>query len=545
MHELDHAKSVFFANISHEFRTPLTLISGTVDSLKKKEKNSNFRTEAYELIERNASKLLQLIHKLLELSKLESGKLKIEPKPGNITDFLENLTGSFISLFESREIYFQTELPEEELYASFDAPKLEMIFSNLLSNASKFTPEGGEVSFLATVENEREGVLKLAVSVKDTGIGISEDKMDHIFERFYQEESSKIRTYEGTGIGLSLVKELTVLMGGKVSVKSTIGKGSVFKVELPLKSSTLNELDQTPDHFRMNGSLNLELKPQHAPSIENSKILTFSDKQKILVVEDNIDLRKFMRDQLQENYLILEADNGSSGYQTALNSLPDLIVSDVMMPEMDGICLCEKLKSDDNTSHIPIILLTARADMDSRLEGLGMGADDYLTKPFKMEEISVRIKNLLDSRRKLREKYKSSFSLDPKEITVTSVEEKFVQKLLNIMEKHHTDPDFDVETLGKEIGMSRTNLYRKLKAIINQHPTEFIQSFRLKKAVMHLKCQSGNISEVAYSLGFNSLTYFTRIFKKHYGVTPTEYTQQLSKNQILTNKRQTYEKGND
>jgi DNA-binding response OmpR family regulator len=262
-------------------------------------------------------------------------------------------------------------------------------------------------------------------------------------------------------------------------------------------------------------------------------------------VEDNPDLRKFVRGQLQEDYQILEGDNGSSGYQTAMDSLPDLIVSDVMMPVMDGISLCEKLKRDDMTSHIPVILLTARADMDSRLEGLGMGADDYLTKPFKIEELTARIINLLESRRKLREKYLGSFSLDPKEISVTSMEEKFVQKLLNIMEKHHTEPEFDVETLSKEIGMSRTNLYRKLKAIINQHPTEFIQSFRLKKAVMHFKCHSGNISEVAYSLGFNSLTYFTRIFKKHYGVTPTEYVQQFSENQILTNKHQNYEKGND
>lgn len=545
MYELDQAKSAFFANISHEFRTPLTLISGTVDSLKKKDGNSSLRVEAYDLIEKNASKLLHLIHKLLDLSKLESGKLRVELKPGNMTDFLESLSGSFISLFESREIYYQTELPEQKIYAAFDAPKLEMIFSNLLSNAYKFTPVGGEVSFLADVVIEEEGSLRLIVSVKDTGIGIPKDKLDHIFERFYQEETSNTRTYEGTGIGLSLVKELTDLMGGKVSVTSTLGKGSVFRVELPLKSAAPLEIDQIPKVFNKNISPDLEFKSTYVPEVENLNEPMKADRPKILVVEDNVDLRKFMRGQLQEDYLILEAENGYLGYQTALNSLPDLIVSDVMMPEMDGICLCEKLKSEDITSHIPIILLTARADMDSRLEGLGMGADDYLTKPFKIEELSARIKNLLESRRKLWEKYQNAFSLNPKEITATSVDEKFVQKLLNIMEKYHTDPEFDVETLSKEIGMSRTNLYRKLKAIINQHPTEFIQSFRLKKAVMLFKCHSGNISEVAYSLGFNSLTYFTRIFKKHYGITPTEYAQQLSENQNLTNKHQSHEEGND
>ncbi len=544
MHELDHAKSAFFANISHEFRTPLTLISGTVDTLKKRERNSNFRSDAYELIEKNASKLLQLIQKLLELSKLESGKLSVELRPGNLTEFLESLAGSFISLFESREIYFQTEMPEEEIYASFDAPKLEMILSNLLSNTYKFTSEGGEVCFSAEVEPDGAGYLKLTVLVKDTGIGIQKGKLDHIFERFYQEESSKTRTYEGTGIGLSLVKELTNLMGGKVSVTSTLGKGSVFKVEMLLKIVAPHEM--RIEGVNRNNSHSLVLKSHYTSNLESQDESILSDKPKILLVEDNVDLRKFMRGQLEYGYMILEANNGSSGYKKALNSLPDLVVSDVMMPDMDGISLCEKLKSADITSHIPIILLTARADMESRLEGLEMGADDYLTKPFKVEELSARIKNLLESRRKLRDRYQASFSLDPKEITETSIEEKFVKKLLNIMEKHHTDPDFDVETLGKEIGMSRTNLYRKLKAIINQHPTEFIQSFRLKKAVMLLKCNSGNISDVAYSLGFNSLTYFTRIFKKHYGVTPSEYLQQHSDNQFLTNtKYQNYEKGND
>ncbi len=546
MHHLDQAKSAFFANISHEFRTPLTLISGTVDSLKKKERNSGFRIEAYELIEKNASKLLLLIHKLLELSKLESGKLKVELKPGNLTDFLESLTGSFISLFESKEIFFQAELPEEEIYASFDAPKLEMIFSNLLSNAYKFTPEGGEVSFLADVRAEGEGRIKLTVTVGDTGIGIPKDKLDHVFERFYQEESSKTRTYEGTGIGLSLVKELTDLMDGKVSVTSTLGKGSFFKVEILIKSVNPHEMSQISEGVNIKNSPSLALKVHYDSTLDCKGESSISDKPKLLVVEDNVDLRKFMRGQLQEDYMILEANNGSSGYETALKFLPELIVSDVMMPDMDGISLCEKLKSEDITSHIPVILLTARADMESRLEGLEIGADDYLTKPFKIEELSARIKNLLESRRKLRDKYQASFCLDPKEITETSMEEKFVQKLLNIMEKYHTDPDFDVETLGKEIGMSRTNLYRKLKAIINQRPSEFIQSFRLKKAVMLLKCNSGNISDVAYSLGFNSLTYFTRIFKKHYGVTPSEYLQQHSENQFLTNsKYQNYEKGND
>jgi len=546
MHELDQAKSAFFANISHEFRTPLTLISGTVDSLKKKEGKSSIRTQAYELIERNAARLLSLIHQLLDLSKLESGKLRVEVRPGNITDFLEQLTGSFISLFESKQIYFQTEWPEEDLFVYFDASKLEMIFSNLLSNAYKFTAEGGEVEFLARVESEGAKHLKLTVGVKDTGIGISKDKLAHIFERFYQEESSKTRTYEGTGIGLSLVKELTELMGGEVSVKSSPGKGTAFKVVLPLKSVTSEDqlLIQVQD--KSNGSYHMEL-PKHLDNkFQPAPETAVSAKPKVLLVEDNVDLRKFMQVNLQGDYALSEAENGALGYDIALDTIPDLIVSDVMMPVMDGICLCDKLKQEDRTSHIPIILLTARADMDSRLEGLGIGADDYITKPFKMEELRARIDNLLESRRKLREKYSHAISLDPKEITVTSVEERFVRKLLEIMEKHHTDPTFDVETLGKELGMSRTHFYRKLKAIINQHPTEFMQTFRLKKAVLLFKNNYGNISEVAYSIGFNSLTYFTRLFKKYHGMTPSEYIQQIPENKFSTqSKHQNYEKGND
>ncbi|WP_163381555.1 two-component regulator propeller domain-containing protein [Cyclobacterium sp. SYSU L10401] len=543
MHELDQAKSAFFANISHEFRTPLTLISGTVESLKNEEKSS-LRTQSYEFIERNAAKLLRLIHQLLDLSKLESGKLRVEAQPGNITEFLEQLTGSFISLFESKQIYLQTELPEEDMFVYFDASKLEMIFSNLLSNAYKFTLEGGEVGFLAEVKTERDNLLKLMVEVKDTGIGIPKDKLSHIFERFYQEESSKTRTYEGTGIGLSLVKELTELMHGEVSVKSSPGKGTAFKVELPLKRVASHELNQIQYSAKPNGSFRKDHQQHLNIKTPIQSEMAVLDKPKILLVEDNADLRSFMRGHLQDDYGVSESENGASGYEIALDTIPDLIVSDVMMPVMDGICLCEKLKHEDRTCHIPIILLTARADMDSRLEGLSIGADDYVTKPFKMEELLARIGNLLESRRKLREKYSNAISLDPKEISVTSVEERFVRKLLEIMEKYHADPSFDVETLGRELGMSRTHFYRKLKAIVNQHPTEFIQTFRLKKAVQLFKSNYGNISDVAYGIGFNSLTYFTRLFKKHYGITPSEYIQQFSENNHQY-KHQNYEKGND
>lgn len=528
MHEIDRTKSAFFANISHEFRTPLTLISGTVEKLRKKDENLSQRDKDYGLIDRNASKLHQLINQLLDLSKLEAGKLKVEEQPGDIISFLRRCAGSFVSLFESKQIIYKTEMWESTVYAYFDREKLEEIISNLLSNAFKFTPKGGEVVFRVDVGSLENDFYNLHILVRDTGIGIPKEKLDHIFERFYQVESTSTRAYEGTGIGLSLVHELVKLLGGEISVQSEHGRGSVFKLNLPLKPVPASEIPApNADSIHKPTPEAIILSPH---STKNKTLnLHKSHRSHILVVEDNLEMREYIGEILRDEYQISEAENGKIGMEKAVELMPDLILSDVMMPELDGVSLSGQLKKDERTSHIPIVLLTARADKDSKLDGLETGADDYLTKPFQMEELLLRIKNLILSRKRLREKYSKSFSLEPSEITVTSTDECLMKRLLSIMEENLSNPDFDVESLSREIGMSRVNLHRKLKALIDQAPNEFIRTFRLKRAAYLLTQNYGNISEVAFNLGFNSLTYFSRSFKQYYGVKPSDFVQEKMK----------------
>ncbi|WP_114752489.1 hybrid sensor histidine kinase/response regulator transcription factor [Pleomorphovibrio marinus] len=529
MHELDRTKSSFFANISHEFRTPLTLISGTVEKLKNKDENLSKRDKDYGLIHRNASRLHQLINQLLDLSKLEAGKLKVDEQPGEIVSFLRRCAGSFVSLFESKQITYKIEMDESLVYVYFDSEKLEKIISNLLSNAFKFTPKGGEVVFRVDVGPLENGIHHLQIAVKDTGIGIPKEKLTHIFERFYQVESASTRAYEGTGIGLSLVHELVRLQGGDVSVISEPGQGSVFELTLPLKPVPAIDIPLPKSEI----PLTLAQEPNILTPY-STKNGTFtppkSHRPLVLVVEDNPEMRQFIGENLKENYRISEAENGKIGIEKAVELMPDLILSDVMMPDLDGVTLSDQLKKDERTSHIPIILLTARADKDSKLDGLETGADDYLTKPFQMEELLVRIKNLIKSRKLLRMRYSQSFSLEPSEITVTSTDERLLTRLLSIMEDNLSNPEFDVERLSREIGMSRVNLHRKLKALIDQAPTEFIRTFRMKRAACLLAKDYGNISEVAFNLGFNSLTYFSRSFKQYYGVTPTEFVGEKKRN---------------
>jgi len=338
-------------------------------------------------------------------------------------------------------------------------------------------------------------------------------------------ESTSTRAYEGTGIGLSLVYELVKLLGGEISVQSEPGKGSVFELTLPLKPAPSSGIPAPKSEIMVE----LAPKPILLAPYSSTNGTFKSYRPLVLVVEDNSEMRQFIGVSLKEDYRISEAENGKTGIEKAVELIPDLILSDVMMPEMDGVTFSEKLKKDERTSHIPIILLTARADKDSKLEGLETGADDYLTKPFQMEELMVRIKNLMASRKRLREKYSRSFSLEPSEITVTSTDERLMTRLLTIMEDNLSNPEFDVESLSREIGMSRVHLHRKLRALIDQAPTEFIRTFRLKRAAYLLSKNYGNISEVAFKLGFNSLTYFSRSFKKYYGVQPSEFVQEKKK----------------
>lgn len=525
LRELDSLKSRLFSNISHEFRTPLSLIRGTIEKLFKKEASEERKSD-YQLIDRHAGRLLQLVNQLLDLSKIEAGKLQVDRQPLDITDFIKQLAGTFVSLAESKSITYRYYLLGEATYVEADADKLQKVVTNLLANAFKFTPSGGSVILRTTLETSPDHASTLHVTVEDTGIGISTSKLPHIFERFYQVDNSNTQPYEGTGLGLTLTKELLDLLGGTIAVESTEGKGTIFSVKLPLvllcAPTDKQSLLQTTTQENHSDSRETLVTTANEGKAEARKLLL----ETILVVEDNVDLRKFLKESLANHYTVIESGNGEQGFEQAVESVPDLIISDLMMPGMDGISLCEALKTDERTSHIPIILLTAKADLESKRKGLETGADEYLTKPFSIEELQLRVKNLIEGRRKLRELFSRQVSLEPAELAVTSTDTRFLQKVMAAIEAHISNTAFDVEMLSREVGMSRSNLHRKLIALTGQPANECIRTMRLKRAIYLFDNGFGSVGEVATQVGYNSLNYFAKCFREVYGMTPSEYIRQ-------------------
>jgi len=523
--ELDKMKSNFFANISHEFRTPLTLLLSPLERALSNENGWKTDRNITEMMFRNAKRLQTLINQLLDLSKLESGQMKLFLSEGDIIQFVKVIVASFESLAQSKNIIFHYRIPETPYSCFYDSDKLEIILNNLLSNAFKFTLEGGKVDLALDIDQKnKEEYLKFTVS--DTGKGIPEPAIPKIFDRFYQADASSSREFEGSGIGLSLTKELVILMNGNISVQSKEGAGSTFTLEIPAITDPgqdlvfAKELKNNPilhesgngvhESFRNSGTSQNEKEDRDALPL-------------ILLVEDNIDLSAYLTGILDKNFRIITAFNGKQGLELALENIPDLILSDMMMPEMDGFELCTKIRSQETTSHIPFVLLTARAAIEDRLEGFELGADEYLTKPFNVNELHVRINNLLEQRRNLRERFGREIKIQPKDITVTSLDERFLQKVIAKMEEKISDSSFSVETFSMEIGMSRKNFHRKLVALIDQTPNEFIRIFRLKRAAQLFEQKAGNVSEIAYQVGFQNLSYFTKCFKEQFGVAPNEF----------------------
>jgi signal transduction histidine kinase/DNA-binding response OmpR family regulator len=529
LQELDDLKSRFFANISHEFRTPLSLIRGTVEKLRKKDHAADERQPDYQTIDRSAGRLLQMINQLLDLSRLEAGKLSLNLQRGDVSEQLKILGGSFASLFESKGITYRYTVPLQPVWVHLDCEKLEQIVNNLLSNAAKFTQAKGQVSFTATIQMYGSRTCSLQILVQDTGIGIPAGQLPRIFDRFYQADSSLTRHYEGTGIGLALVRELIDLHGGRVEVQSQEGRGSTFSLQIPY---TLAEATATEQVILAETGRQTEMPvaAEHAPvalaggeSLAAALLNKKASPCQILVVEDNTDLRRFIAAYLSERFGVKQAEDGLDGYQKAVELLPDVIISDIMMPGLDGVSMCRKLKEDQRTSHIPVILLTAKADAQSKLSSLETGADDYLTKPFSAEELLLRVNNLILGRQKLKEKFSKSLSLQPSEIVVSSADEQFLQKALAVMEENMGNPDFDVDAFSREIGMSRAHLNRKLTALVDQSPNEFIRVMRLKRAAQLLQRQKYNVGEVAFMVGFSNPNYFTKCFRDYYRVAPSEY----------------------
>ncbi len=525
--ETDRMKSRFFANISHEFRTPLTLILGPAEKIHKDLSGEEIEKQT-DMIKRNANHLLALINQLLDLSKLEAGKLELKASMDNIVSFIKGITMSFESAAERKDITLKVKSSSEEIQFYFDKEKMTKIMTNLLSNAFKFTHDGGQI----TVSINDTDDNKVRIKVRDTGIGISEEELPKLFDRFYQVDSSQTREHEGTGIGLALTKELVELHHGSISVHSQPGQWTEFTIELPhgrehLKDKEIIE-EISEDEVIPNGVKNqIEFDNVNSSSsgINQTPENDIEDKNIILVVEDNADVRDFIKNSLDSGFRIEEASNGEQGVRKAEQIIPDLIISDIMMPKMDGNELTRTLKNDEKTSHIPIILLTAKSEQQSKLEGLETGADDYLIKPFDTKELQIRIKNLISIRQKLQEKYSRGDYIPDKrteEKKLSNLEEQFLSKVTEVMERHLSEEEFSIEEFGKEAGMSRVQLHRKLKALTGKSASNYLRTFRLSRAKVMIEEQKGNISEIAYSVGFSSPAYFTRCFKEEFGYPPSD-----------------------
>lgn len=511
--EMDKVKSRFFANISHEFRTPLTLMLGPLRQMEQGKMDEAGSRKYLKMMRQNGERLLHLINQLLDLSKLESGKMELQVAKTDITGLLKATVYSFNSMAEQKMVNYHTHFPEHEIVGWIDKDKFQKIVTNLLSNAFKFTPENGSVS--VGVEN---GDKRIRITVQDSGTGIPKEQLDKIFDRFYQVEG----TEGGSGIGLSLVKELVQLHKGQISVSSDWGRGTSFRLSIPVAREFY--ADEDIESFSTEQSVQpVAPVSSEAGFDEEAAQLSDASLPTVLVVEDNADLQSFIADTLKTDFNIIRAMNGKEGLDKAVELIPDLIVTDVMMPVMDGVTMTGLVKENESTSHIPVIVLTAKAASESRIEGLKTGADDYLIKPFDGDELKVRIRNLIDQRMKLRELFSQKvISITPDKITVPAQENTFLEKVREAINENLDNEYFSVVELATAVHMSRSQLHRKLKALTGAGPNELIRNFRLERALDLLQNGAGNVTEVAFMTGFASPAYFSKCFSERYGFTPAE-----------------------
>ncbi|WP_338359140.1 response regulator [Yeosuana marina] len=511
--ELDILKSNFFANISHEFRTPLTLISSPIDDILTDDSISNKKREQFTVAKQNSERLLSLVNQLLDLSKIDAGQLKLHLQEGNVLQLISALSQSFTYSATQKNINLNLNIKQSDENVWFDKDAVEKITVNLLSNALKYTPENGSVVCQASVENN-----KLVLQVNNTGTGLTYEESNHIFDRFYQTNEQN----QGTGIGLALVKELVELHKGTISVTSTKNEWTTFNVMLSIdknsfKNATILGTDDTDSK--------IEAPIISSTIFEDDNEFVDSELPILLIVEDNNDLRHLLKQTFEENYNVISAPNGKLGVELALEHIPDLIISDIMMPEKDGVELTNALKNDERSAHIPIILLTAKADVESKFTGIDTGADDYITKPFDKKLLVLKVEKLIESRRKLQSRYSQEIILKPKDIAFTNLDEIFLNKVQIVLDNQLVESSFNVEDFSKAVGMSRMQLHRKIKALTGLSASEFIRSQRLKLAAQLLKNSDINISQVGYSVGFNDHAYFSKCFKDIYKCTPTEYAK--------------------
>ncbi len=565
--EMDNVKSRFFANISHEFRTPLSLIMGPLDQMRAQTSDQT-TIKQMDLAYRNAQRLLGLINQLLDLAKLESGKMKLQAELRDLPVFLKALLEAFQLIAQRQQVELVFTAEKESIPIFFDVEKMEKIMLNLLSNALKFTAPGGKIIVsvsLPIINPSSEPAPYVDISVADTGTGIPSDQLEHIFDRFYQGTTTREHRQKGSGIGLSLTKELVELHQGEITVCSSTGdemgqnSGSVFFVRLPLGNTHLvptelmhvNTAENTIDIINTINTINtladrpefnltevltratatqslLEIGDERFDDLKSAAIDESQNQGKeykdiILIVEDNDDLRYYIRSSLGSGYIVEEAKDGREGIEKAKSIVPDLIISDIMMPEVDGYELLRVIKNDITTSHIPVVMLTAKTSEASILQGLEIGADDYITKPFNTRVLCARVKNLIELRRQLQQNMNREMVMQPSQMKISKIDSQFLADVQRVIEKNLSEPDFNVEDLSRRLDMSRTTVYRKILALCGETPTDYIRSYRLKRAAQLFKTNFGSVTEVAFEVGFTSRAYFTKCFKEKFHRLPSEF----------------------
>ncbi|MCU0409497.1 MAG: ATP-binding protein [Bacteroidales bacterium] len=524
LEETDRMKTAFFTDVAHEIRTPLSLILAPIETIAGETQGNERIRGLIELISRNGQRLMTLVEQLLDISRLNSGKMKLTLIEGDVIKCIRILVYEFLSLAERKNINYIVDIPDIEFFTFFDRDKLEKILSNLLSNAFKFTPGGGTVNCRVTLSEAPGESWKheLILSVRDTGIGIPPKYHDRIFDRFFRVGAKNGYEYQGTGIGLSLIKDYANLMHGTIRLDSEADKGAEFTLRLPMGSEHLAPEEYIIVNQSRSGDVRTEMESfSESGTICGPEPDTHS-RMRILLIEDNSDLRGYIAASLPE-YEVLMAGDGKTGVNMAFTRLPEIVITDIMLPGMDGISICRQLKNDMRTSHIPVLMLTARTTAEDKLDGLMSGADAYISKPFSLKELRYQLSNHIKLQQNLRLKYSNLKFLGSDPGIEKSADDIFMEKVVGLMNANLRDFSFGVSAMKESMGMSRTHLYRKIKALTGQTPVMLIRNLRLERAAELLRSKTGNVTEIAYSVGFSNPSYFAKAFREYFGVTPRAF----------------------
>lgn len=514
LEEATHAKLVFFTNVSHDFRTPLTLVADPVEQLLEDKALTPRQQSLLKVVHKNVYILLRLVNQILDFRKYENDKLELVRANMNLRVQLQEWSHSFQTLALKKHIHFVLEVNDDraDYLMAVDAEKMERVYFNLLSNAFKFTPENGTITVTLSTLTKEEGGRYARLVVADTGSGISVQHIRHIFDRFYQIDVN----HAGSGIGLALAKAFVELHGGEITVDSVEGKGTVFTVDIPmtLVEEPSADLVQEP-------RITQQTVVEELEDMETEEQIPDENKECILIIDDNADVRDYVKSLLKEEYTVIEAPDGRAGLKKAMKYVPDAIICDVMMPVMDGLECCRKLKTELQTSHIPVMLLTACSLDEQRIQGFECGADSYISKPFNSKLLLVRLRNLMDNHKRLKQFFGDKTTLSKE--SVSDVDKGFVDRFRELIEENLADSELSVEDLGGKMGLSRVQLYRKIKALTNYSPNELVRIARLKKAASLLASSEKTISEITYEVGFTSPSYFTKCYKEYFGESPTDF----------------------